>query len=99
MGVGLGGVRSCEGGGGGADDFFGGVPEKVVVFGLGDVLVVAGEARQDAHDVAIDDGGGDVEGDAGDGAGGVAADAGEIAELVEGGGDLARVIGDDLLGG
>ena len=54
-------------------------------------------AEEDAFDVAVDDGGGFSEGDAGDGGRCVSADAGELAEFGGGLGELAVVFGDDGL--
>jgi hypothetical protein len=59
----------------------------------------AGEALEDALDVAVDDGDGFIVSDGGDGGGGVEADAGEGAELGGGGGDVAGEFADDVLGG
>lgn len=61
--------------------------------------VACGEACEDACDVAVDDGGGFAEGDAGDGAGGVAADAREFEEFIDFCGDAALEGVDDGFGG
>ncbi len=52
--------------------------------GGGDVGGVGQEAAEDAHDVAIENGVGLIEGDAGDGGGGVFADAGKVEKGVVG---------------
>ena len=62
-------------------------------------LGAAGQAEQDALDVAVDDGDAFAEGDAGDGGAGVFADAGEGAELCGGGGEHAVAFADEELGG
>ena len=92
-------ARSGAGLGGDLVQFGGALPQEGVVFGVGEVLVVAGEAGEETGDVAVDDGRGEVEGDGGDGAGGVAADPGKVLQEGGVGGELAGVIGDELLGG
>src|SRR5690606_13373445 len=66
--------------------------------GAVDRVVLGDEAGEDAGDVAVDQGGGEAEGDGGDGAGGVAADAGQGEQGLVVGRDDAAVAGDDLAG-
>ena len=62
--------------------------------GAGDVVLEGEEAGEDAHDVAVEDGERNAEGDAADGGGGVGADAGEREEFLVGAGHFgARVDG------
>lgn len=63
------------------------------VFGDGE------EARQDADDVAVEDGRGLVEGDAGDRPGGVGADAGQLEYGGVGAREFAVVAREDFAGG
>ena len=58
--------------------------------------IVAGE---DADNIAIDDGDGFAEADAGDGGGGVGADAGQFGEFGGGGGEGAGVVSNEEAGG
>ena len=83
----------------GGDEGFGAGPEFFLRGGEGDVFGDGKEAGEDAHDVAIKDRGGLIEGDRGNGAGGVATDAGERGEGVSGSRENAGVEGDDLFGG
>ena len=83
-----------EGGGEGVD----GAGEGGLVGGVG--RAEAGEALDDALDVAVYDGDGLVVSDGGNGGGGVEPDAGEGAEACGGGGkDAGVVLGDGLGGG
>lgn len=72
------------------DSFFG--------TGLGDVSTVVEEACEDAFDVAIDGGGGLVEGNGGDGSGGVGTDAGKRLQGFEVVGEFLGGKCDDGLG-
>lgn len=64
----------------------------------GGVAVAGKKASENASNIAIEGGGGDLEGDAGDGAGGVGADAGKFLEEMRVGGQLAAGKADDGLG-
>ena len=62
-------------------------------------LVPAGEkSAQDAGDVSVEGGCGDMEHDTGDGAGGVGSDSGELLEFVGVGGELAGGEAEDGFG-
>ena len=95
MGQGVGRVHV----GRGSHEPAGGAPERIAEGPLPGVSRQGEEAREHAHDVAVEDGGGVIEGDGDDGAGRVAADAGqgEPAFEVGGQGSVARL--DDLTRG
>lgn len=81
------------------DRFFGDLPKQFVGLLFARVFGDAKDTGQYADDVAIENGGGLVKGDAADGAGGVAADARQGQDIVKTLGELSAMLFKDDLGG
>ncbi len=81
------------------EQVFGGLPQDRGSLGSVDGLVKIEQAREDAGDVRVDGGDGQIEGEAGDGSDGVASHAGESRDGGGVGGELAAVFGDNLFRG
>ena len=78
---------------------FGGIPQNRRAGFSVDGFVQVEQAREDAGDVRVDGGGGEIESETRDGSGGVASDAGQARDGGGIGREHAAVFGDDLLRG